>query len=1123
MNLFTLLPAKARTMRFRLLPLLLPFCAFGVLAAPPKPDPVKDLPDGTEAATKRIPQLRMPAGMKAELWAAEPKLASPVAISVDEKGRVFVAEEYRLGKGAAENRSNPAFNFSFFLEDDLQIRTLDDRLKAYRKWQDKVPGGFGYFTANADQVRRLEDTTGSGRADKSTIFTGGFHNPLDGLCAGVLARDGDVFVTNIPSLYKLKDTQGAGVADVKEELLTGFGVNIAFYGHDLHGLIFGPDGKIYFSVGDRGFNVTSKEGKQFVGPRTGGVFRCNPDGTEFEVVHRGLRNPQELAFDEHGNLFADDNNCDKGDHARLVYAIDGGETGWNMAYQTIPEPYLTGPWHAERLWHLPHAGQAAYITPPVGKIGTGPSGFLFTSGTSLPKRYENAFIMCNYTGIGGLEAFKVKEKGAGFEIDDYHDFLKPIMATDAEFGPDGKLYVADFVDLKWNGGSAGGRIYTVFDPELLKRPVVAETQKLFADGFDHRDSAELSKLLAYADQRIRQRAQFALAKTGAKAIPVFTAVAQKNADKYARLHAIWGLGQVAAKDRAALAPLLDLLGDADPEVQAQAAKVLGDRAEAKAADKLLPLLGNGPPRVKFFAAQAVGKLKLKEAGKPLFQMLQANGDVDPFLREGAVIALARIGDADALTTKATDANAAVRMGAVLALRKLADKRVALFLNDHDLLVRTEAARAIHDLPLESEYPALAAAKFDNRPLFEADALLRRVVDANHRLGGAEHAKVVLGIALNPNVPAAVRLEAMGALKDWAEPGPRDRVTGFWRPLPKRDAAVPRAVVEAGLTDLFAQTSGQLQTEAVAAVVKLDVKADESQFADWVADGKKDVNLRGAALRYLADRKSKFFADALAKAQADESPLLRAEARDIQISSNPAEAARSLSAVVNDDKAALVERQRGIAGLARLKDARAVATLDTLAVGLTAKTLPEELVVDVWDALKAAPSPKRDPLRKRFEDALPKDPVGKFQSSLTGGDAARGRDLFFNHTAAQCVRCHKVDGVGGVAGPELAKLVQRNPVKTREYILESLVLPSAKIAEGYASVTLTLLDGRTVAGVVQKDDGKTVTILPPDGKPQTIPADDIDKRTKPESPMPAVDRVLTPREMRDLVEFLSGLK
>ena len=78
-------------MRFRLLLLLLPGLTVGLLAADPVPDPAQKLPDGTDAATKQMAQFRMPKGMTAELWAAEPKLGSPVAISVDEKGRVFVA------------------------------------------------------------------------------------------------------------------------------------------------------------------------------------------------------------------------------------------------------------------------------------------------------------------------------------------------------------------------------------------------------------------------------------------------------------------------------------------------------------------------------------------------------------------------------------------------------------------------------------------------------------------------------------------------------------------------------------------------------------------------------------------------------------------------------------------------------------------------------------------------------------------------------------------------------------------------------------------------------------------------------------------------------------------------
>jgi quinoprotein glucose dehydrogenase len=1086
-----------------------------VFAADPVRDP--DLPDGTEKARKQMAAFNLPKGLKVELFAAEPMLASPVAISVDDKGRVFAAEVHRLGRGAAENRDNAAFPFSFFLDDDLQIRSGADRLKAYEKHQGRLAGGMDWFTRYSDQVRRLEDTTGSGRADKSDVFATGFNRPLDGIMAGVLAWNGSVYVTNIPSLWRIKDNED-GTAGKREELLTGFGPNIAFFGHDLHGLTFGPDGRLYFSVGDRGFNVKNKEGKELVGPRNGAVFRCDPDGRNLEVVHRGLRNPQELAFDQFGNLFADDNNCDKGDHGRLVYVCDGGDSGWNMAYQTILDPYLTGPWHAERMWHLPHAGQPAWIVPCVGSIGTGPSGFLFTSGTSLPDRYKNAFLMCNYTGNGGLEAWKVKGSGAGFEIVDYHDFLKPIRATDAEFGPDGKLYVSDFVDLNWNGSSAGGRIYTVFDAEKINSPVVARTKELFAEGFRHRERDVLAKLLDHPDHRVRQRAQFALAEK--REMDTLTTAAKSGPSQLARVHGLWGLWQLSRKDLKVLATVEGLLTDPDPEIRAQAAKICGDRRHAPAASKLLNLLDDASPRVKFFAAQALGQLKHKPAAAPLFYLAKTTGDTDPFLRHAVVTALARLNDPDAVNERAKDPVAAVRLAVVLAQRKTGDRRVSQFLADADLTVRTEAARAVHDLPIESEYPKLAAALADDDTA-KSDPLARRAIHAAYRLGGADQVKAVFGVVTNPAYSPPVRGEALACLREWAGPANRDRVTGFWRPLAKRDAAAVTTVVEAGLNDLLSNTSGRLQSDAVGLIAKLGVKCDEEQFAGWAADGSKDVNLRAAALRLLADRKSDKFGAAYTAAVKDASPVLRSVARDRLADLDPAKALDPLVKVLNDDAASTAERQRAIATLSRLKGA--TTELDNWADRLTAGKVPAELQVDVWDVLKASKFEKWQDRGKKFEDQLPRDPVGRFAVSRTGGDSERGKDIFFNHTAAQCVRCHKVNGSGGVAGPELTGVVKRNPENTRDHLLESLVKPSAKIAPGYAGITLTLTDGRVIAGTLMKQEMGNYEVKTPDGKTVTVKAADIDTKTAPTSGMPAVDKALTHREMRDLIEYLMTLK
>ena len=422
-----------------LLGLLLALTVLPGSAVPPtNPDaqPAKDNPDADGAAKRAV----VAGGLKPTVWAAEPLMANPVAFCFDGQGRAYVAETTRFEHGVPDTRGH-----MYWLDEDIGSRSVEDRLKMYEKHK------FGAKDKNYedfdDQVRMVWDSTGSKVADKSTVFAKGFNKLKDGLAAGLLARKGGVYLTNIPDLYLLKDTKNTGVADVKTSLATGFGIRAQFLGHDMHGLRMGPDGKLYFSIGDRGLNVTTIDKKKLFLPDEGCVLRCDPDGKNMEIVHTGLRNPQELAFDDFGNLFTYDNNCDSGDSARWVQITEGGDSGWRCGYQygtlmhtpAVPQGNR-GPWNTEKIWHLPHADSVAYVLPPLAHFGNGPAGLTHYPGIGFNDKYKDHFFACDFTSNAGsskIWAVSVKPKGASFEVNKPEPFVTGMVPTDCEFGPDG--------------------------------------------------------------------------------------------------------------------------------------------------------------------------------------------------------------------------------------------------------------------------------------------------------------------------------------------------------------------------------------------------------------------------------------------------------------------------------------------------------------------------------------------------------------------------------------------------------------------------------------------------------------------------------------------------------------
>jgi quinoprotein glucose dehydrogenase len=122
-----------------------------------------------------------------------------------------------------------------------------------------------------------------------------------------------------------------------------------------------------------------------------------------------------------------------------------------------------------------------------------------------------------------------------------------------------------------------------------------------------------------------------------------------------------------------------------------------------------------------------------------------------------------------------------------------------------------------------------------------------------------------------------------------------------------------------------------------------------------------------------------------------------------------------------------------------------------------------------------------------------------------------------------VRCHKLEGTGGEVGPALDGIASQMG-KDRKYLLEAIVLPSAKIAQGYETAVLTLADGRVVSGVVKEDTKKQVKLLTAEAKELVIPTEDIESRRSGPSAMPDdLHKKLSRRELRDLVAFLAALK
>jgi quinoprotein glucose dehydrogenase len=1084
--------------------------ALGDPGETPPPEPPRIAGESNEGE-QALKGFKVPAGLERQLFAAEPLLANPVAFTVDHRGRVYVCETFRQSKGVEDNRSH-----GHWLDDDLAAMTVADRLAYVKK---HLKERANEYTRHDDRIRLLTDTDGDGKADKASVFADRFNAIVDGTGAGVLEYRGNVYYTNIPHLWLLKDVDQDERAEVRQSLAEGFGVRYAFRGHDMHGLIVGPDGRLYFSIGDRGLNVTTKEGKQLVNPSSGAVLRCELDGSNLEMFATGLRNPQELAFDDHGNLFTGDNNSDSGDRARWVYVVEGGDTGWRMEYQYLPD---RGPFNREKIWHPQNPDQPAYIVPPITNFANGPSGLAYYPGTGLPEHFNGRFFLCDFRGgpgNSGVHTFKLKPKGASFELVDAEQSFWSVLATDVEFGPDGAVYISDWVN-GWNG-EGKGRIHRFYSPEITKSELSQQVQKLLAEGLGSLSVSELKKFLAHPDRRIRQEAQFQLADR--KEIATLHEVAKNGESTLPRIHAIWGLGQIARREKDVapiVAPLVELTADDDAEVRAQAAKALGEAKFAPAGDKLIALLKDSEPRVQYFAGMALGHLGRPSAIPALLDALTANNDEDAVLRHGLVMGLTgSAANPQQLVEAAKGAPPAARLGVVLALRRHAAGELALFLDDTEPKIVVEAARAIHDLPVASALPKLATLITRSS---KDDALLRRVLNANFRLGSAEHAAAVASFAARADAPENMRLEALAMLKAWEKPSPKDRVLNFWRPLDSRAADLAVNALKIALPSILTGPD-KVRTAAAQLAADFGMKEVEPVLVSLLQDTQQPGQTRADALAALAALKVPNLDELVAKALDDASePRVRAAARNVLMKLKPADSLPHFEKAIREGDR--IERQAALAALANFTQPGTNAILEQALDRLVAGEFPADSRLDLLLAAERRASGSIKKKLTQYQAKLPQDdPAAPYLECLEGGDVERGKQIFFERTQVSCVRCHKAAGIGGDVGPDLNK-VANDPQTTTRYLLDAIVLPNKNIAKGFESVVILDVDGGVVSGIVKQETPEKIDLMTAEGKLISIRTSQIEERKPGKSPMPEdLMKHLTKLELRDLIAYLASLK
>jgi putative heme-binding domain-containing protein len=458
----------------------------------------------------------------------------------------------------------------------------------------------------------------------------------------------------------------------------------------------------------------------------------------------------------------------------------------------------------------------------------------------------------------------------------------------------------------------------------------------------------------------------------------------------------------------------------------------------------------------------------------------------------------------------------LRIAAVLVLRRLAHPGIQAFLEDKEEYIVAEAARAINDdESIPAALPALAATLGNTN--LKVEAIIRRAINACLRVGTAKEIDLLIAYAERNGISEELRAEAIATLGSWANPSVMDRVDGRHRGVLDRNPADVIARIQAKIPAFLASENPDVLIATAKLVAELQLK-DFTEAEIALFQKHANAKVRAALLNSLAALNTPKLAAMLEKGMNDEDKNVRG----IALSNlNKIElGATELPAITKPifEKGSQSEQQALLQSMAKMKPANTSAILSELIDKMVDNKLPTGIKLDLMEAVEATNEEK---LVAKLDALKVKGTLtDEYKEALYGGSVTDGRMIFQYNSTVQCVRCHIVGGEGTMVGPNLKGVASR---LSREQLLQALIEPSARIATGYGSTNFVLTDGQEVTGSIISETAEEIQLKTNDAEPLRIAVSRIKSRENLPSGMPPMGSLMSKREIRDVVEYLSSLK